>query len=238
MDKSKNKRSILESSKNTTTGYSIEFGNNAYQFQGNTLEERIQAARTASLMAKQAQKEKISPINDKNITLINSSSVQNSLTNKKTTINSQELKTKNRLMAPSIKSDFRPTINSSSLILPLTSNLSTISTNVQNSLKPIYKGGGLMQRRLEAIKCNKVSSNTVALKSDILELKKSPTNSSNTISYPSTISIKSNISYPTNTLMPKHNEFKARSTVQTNHSPYFKNNDHSTNKINPTGKFE
>lgn len=155
MDKIKYKRSVLENYQNTTSGYSIEFGETAYELQGNTLEERIQAARKASSIAKQEQTQKSKGktflINNNSSTLEKNTTVQN-MTIKKTAINPPEFKRKNRQMAPSFRSDSSLTTNSS-LICPMKKTINTVSqdNNISNLLKPTYKGGGLMQKTISTI---------------------------------------------------------------------------------------
>lgn len=150
MDKHRNKRSILENFKNIAPGYSIEIGNTTFQ---NTLEERIQAARAASIVTKQAKKqndskEKFFMTNNRNGTVQNTNF--QSMAIKNTINNSPNVQKRINLSKPKITNTNTQAIN-----------------NTSCPLKPTCKGGP-MQRRLEAIKAKKFTNtcNTYSFKCD------------------------------------------------------------------------
>uniref|UniRef100_A0A2H8TQ75 Transcriptional protein swt1 n=1 Tax=Melanaphis sacchari TaxID=742174 RepID=A0A2H8TQ75_9HEMI len=151
------KKSILEISKNTIPGYTIEIGNTTYE---DTLEERIQAARNASLSAKLKQKQNIKEklSNSRNVKDVN---VQNYMAVKKLMNSDQELKIKNKQYVSINKTDIQDSTH-----VPLLNVAKNINSNFESKcntslLKPTYKGGGSMQLRLEAIKANKKISNKI-----------------------------------------------------------------------------
>lgn len=209
-NKNKNKRSIWENLKNPPCGYSIEFGDTTYK---NTLDERIQAAKNASLIAKQAQKQKHSEkcfLTYSEITDIKKNPNCQTMTVKTIKNCAQDFKNKNRPhLLSSLKSVNDPTIN----VFPFKSaTTKNININVQtkfnaNDLLPTFKGG-LMQRRLEAIKANKKESKTISLKCDKKILESTKSNDSSNSQFPQ--------KKHCNTINSKRNEYKLRSTVQKN----------------------
>lgn len=185
MDKNKNKRSILESSNNTISGYSIEYSDITHK---GTLEERIEAAKLASSSAqKQNNKGKLHITNSINTAEDEDIYVKNMTIKKKNT--------QKQHWSSSSKTDLKCTFNMPSTI--------TKNINTYESL-PTYKGGGLMQRRLEAIKANKKLTKMPLKYDNTIEPTKFPNNQSN-----SHVSLsKCNVS--------KHCEYKSKLTVQKN----------------------
>lgn len=156
-NKKKVKKSPWENPGSPSYGYSIEFGDTTYK---NTLDERIQAAKNASSIAKQTQKQKYSGKlilkNNANKDLEKNANYQSMCT--KTTKNgNQDLKNKNRQYQ---SSSFKSVIET--------------ATNVQskssaNNTLPTFKGGGQMQRRLEAIKARKMEAMSLKCEENTLE---------------------------------------------------------------------
>lgn len=206
MDKNKNneKSSILKSL-NNTSGYSIEFGDTSYE---NTLEERIQAARLASLTDKrekqQNSKEKISLTNSRNAIFKNDTDFNNK-TVKKTTNIFHEFNIKNEHFKQTIN-DYSP---NSILTRDINSNLQDIN-NTSDFLKPVYKGGGSMQQRLENIKCNKKLFNNCPCE---LDETKDTTNLTKNVNFQHSLTKNNNSQY-TSTNSNQHYEYRTRSTVQ------------------------
>lgn len=174
MDKKKNKRSILEHSKNIASGYSIEFGNTTFQ---NTLEERIQAARAASLHAKQAKKPSSTSsskgnlylTNNKNLTLQNTNFQSTGMTVINTINNVQNLQKK--IKQSSFNNNVEPkdkVFSSSNFTETKSSYTNTLAKNNTSCSFISTCKGGPMQRRLEAIKAKKLN-NPNAFKCDALE---------------------------------------------------------------------
>lgn len=217
MDKSKNKNSILEFSKISIPGYSIEFGDTTYE---NTLEERIQAAREASLTAKKAQKQnskgKYSLKNSVNTTIENKTYFQN-MTIKKTINNSQEFKKKNiQCWSSFSKNNFEPILNDSSLNTAISKNINTnlhTKYNTNFSSKSTFKGGGLMQRRLELIKANKKLSHITPLENTALELNKCSNNVSNNLNCQGTPT-KNYVPIQSDINLSKHKDNKNKLAIQ------------------------
>jgi len=131
-------------------GYSIEFGDTTYR---NTLDERIQAAKAASSIAKQTQKQKYSgKLFLKNSTNKNLEKNYQNMCAKMVQNSTQDLKNKNRqCQLSSFKSVIEPATNAQ-----------CNKSNANDSL-PTFKGGGQMQHRLEAIKARKLEANAVSL---------------------------------------------------------------------------
>lgn len=205
MDKNKNnKKSYILKSLNNTSGYSIEFGDASYE---NTLEERIQAARLASLTVKQEKqqnsKEKILT-NSRNAILKNDTDFNNK-TVKKTTNIVNEFKIKNEHFKQTIN-DYSP---NSILTRDRNSNLQDIN-NTSDFLKPVFKGGSSMQQRLESIKCNKKLFNNSSCEfdktKDAIKLTKN-------VNFQHSLS-KNNNSKHTSTNFTQHYEYKTKSTIQ------------------------
>jgi len=203
MEENNQKRSVFESSKNTISGYTIEFGSTTYE---NTLEERIEAARNASSSAKLAQKQNIKEklSNSKNVKDTN---FQNNMAVKKLLNSAQEFKIINKQCISINKTDIQ---NSSNVpLLNLTKNLNSNCESKCNTsfLKPAYKGGGSMQLRLEAIKANKkIINNTLE--------SNNPSKNMNIQYIPPTkdYSFKS-----CHTNISKRKDYNTRSTVQKHH---------------------
>lgn len=200
MEKNNQKKSVLESSKNSMFGYTIEIGNTTYK---NTLEDRIQAAKNASSSAKLAQKQNI---NDKLSKSRNAKEYINILNMpvKKSMSTAQELKLTNKQWASIIKTDIQTSTH-----IPLPKNLTktkSINSNFDpkcnlNFIKPTYKGSCPMQLRLEAIKAHKKLSNRT--QTENVTLQDIPL-------------MKNHSSKLCNTNNFKRNEYKTRSTVQKN----------------------
>lgn len=150
MDKYKNKKSILENYKSIESEYSIEIGNTTFQ---NTLEERIQAAKAASLVAKQIKqqsdsKERFFMTNNRNGPMQNNNF--QSMTDRNTINN-----------APNVQKRINIT-------KPKTINTNTqAKNNTSWPLKSTFKGCP-MQHRLEAINAKKFTNayNTYSFKCD------------------------------------------------------------------------
>lgn len=137
-------------------GYLIEIGNTTYS---NSLEERIQ-------IAKQAQKNKEKLLALKRKTIVK----------KDTSLESMAInKSNNRIQVPKFKkinkqwstykTNFVPASNVSSTNYSMNRNRnSSLSVNYgSTSIKSTFKGGGLMQNRLEKIKANKTYSNVTSI---------------------------------------------------------------------------
>lgn len=225
-----NNYSPLDNSSNIPNvfGYSIERGNTTYK---NTLEERIQAAKSASNL-KHAQKPK-NPVklfltNNKNIT------VEKNINHQKIT---EDLKMKHKQRSK--PSSFSTDINLSS---DISSSKSTVNycknqnsqIKLNNALRPTFQGGGKMQSRLEAIKskkCNKF----LAEQDNILEVTKFVANPSKNINLQ-----KSQKEVPASNLCDirvpspnslsagvfKSNTYQTRSTVRKNDIQYSTYNEH------------
>lgn len=204
MDKNKNKRSFLLKSLNNTSGYSIEFGNTSYE---DTLEERIQAARLASSTVKQEKqqnnKEKISLTNSRNTILKNDTHFNKTV--QKTTNIVHEFQIKNEHFKQT-NNDYSP---NSILIRDINTNLQDIN-NSSDFSKPVYKGGGLMQQRLENIKCNKKLLNNLSCEFDKTI---DATKLSKNVNFQHSLT-KNNDSKHTNTNFTQHYEYRTRSTMQ------------------------
>lgn len=209
MEKNNHKRSLFESSKNTVSGYTIEIGSTTYE---NTLEERIQAARNASSSAKQAQsqhfEEKLS--NSRNLKDINV---------KKSINNALEVKIKNKPMVSINKSNIQ-THASLNLTKTINDHSNFESKCNTNLLKPpTFKGGGLMQLRLEAIKSNKKVSNKISTEyNNTLESKN--------VNIQDIPQMKNHCSNLNNTNISKRTEYNTRSTVQKHPCEVVKYNGH------------
>jgi len=232
-NKRKNKKSVWDNSKNPPYGYSIEFGDTNYK---NTLEERIQAAKNASLIAKQTQKQKCSgKLFLKNNTRTD---FEKNMTFKTVTNSVQDFKNKNTQHGSSpFESIVKPTSSAFPLMPNITKNM---ITNVQSKfntsdLSPTFRGG-LMQRRLEAIKAQKKETNAISLKchKKTVESPKFSSNSSSS-QFAQQKDIVSN-RFDTNT--PKRNEYKLRSTIQKNTRNEIGNCDRIKNIICTSGKFK
>jgi len=208
MERNNQKRSVFESSKNTIFGYTIELGNTTYE---NTLEERIQAAKNASLSAKLAQKQTIEEKLLKSWNEKECLNVQNTAFVKSIS-NTQEFKIKN-------KQSINKTDIQTSTHIPLLKNstkIKNINSNFESKcntsfLKPTYKGGGSMQLRLEAIKANKKLSNKNSHEcNNTLE----SNNPSKNVSLQDIPHMKNHSSILCNTNISNRYEYKTRSTVQ------------------------
>lgn len=241
MDKITNKKSILESPEIAVHGYSIERGDTTYR---NTLEERIQAAKEASLAAKQAQKknnkEKHSLANNLNTALKSDTYFQN-MTVKNNKSSDQELKKKNtQSCSSSFKNDFKPMINVLSSNTTIPKNVNTnlqAKYNTNSFFKPTRKVG-VMQRRLEAIKANKKLSNTIAVEyNNALESGKSTNILSNNLDSQST-QTNNNVPNQSNIIVSKCNEYKTISTVQKSPCSEIKCYDYIRNINNTSGKLK
>ncbi|XP_050423312.1 uncharacterized protein LOC126835047 isoform X2 [Adelges cooleyi] len=152
MDKSKNKTS-MEFSRNISSSYSIQFGDNTL---GNTLDERIQAAKAAAIKGKRSQKQNINDrLHMKNnihgFNIEKSNKINFSSSNKTHIKSNETLETKKK-----IRQHSQLTKPNNSELLPISGNLQN-KLNVSNS-KIAPKASGLMQRRLEAIKSKKLSN--------------------------------------------------------------------------------
>lgn len=192
MNGNKNKRSVLESSNNTSSGYSIEYNNTTYE---HTLDERIQAAKTASSTLKQAQKQ-----NNKE---------KFHFTNNRTIVLEEDTHVKNK--AGQSKIDFNFKLNMPSTITKSIYTPVQTKYNIHESL-PVYKGGGLMQRRLESIKANKKLP-TISLKCD--NITESVNFSNNRSNLHETLT-NNHVSDQFNINDSKRNEFKSRSFIHKN----------------------
>ncbi|CAH1708742.1 unnamed protein product [Aphis gossypii] len=219
MEENNQKRSVFESSKNTISGYTIEFGNTTYE---NTLEERIEAARNASSSAKLAQKQNIKEklSYSKNVKDIN---VQNNIAVKKLLNSAQEFKIINKQSVSINKTDIQ---NSNNVpLLNLTKNINSNCESKCNTsfLKPAYKGGGSMQLRLEAIKANKkIINKTPREYNNILE----PNNPSKNVDIEFVPPTKDYSLKVCHTNIPKRKEYNTRSTVQKHHLEEAKYTEH------------
>lgn len=215
MEENNQKRSVFESSKNTISGYTIEFGNTTYE---NTLEERIEAARNASSSAKLAQKQNIKDklSCSKNVKDIN---VQNNMAVKKLLNSAQELKIINKQSVSINKTDIQ---NSNNVpLLNLTKNINSNCESKCNTsfLKPAYKGGGSMQLRLEAIKANKkIINKTPREYNNTLESNNPSKNVNIQYEYIEYVPPTKDFSLKLcHTNISKRKEYNTRSTVQKHH---------------------
>lgn len=221
MDKSKNKRSSLKNSSNSVLGYSIQFGETTFE---KSLEERIQAARVANSINKQAQKQnrvKLLSTCSKNVIEKDSLKNVSSINSKKIIHNSHELKKKCRLNSSTIlKADNEQTYH----IPKITStNLSTKSYP-SSSFKSKFNEGGAMQRRLEAIKaknlCNQFCVYDTSLESTNSSynlLKNSAQCALPIKSFPEHVNSLAQLS-KSNTYVSMHNEHTAQSSFHKNPS--------------------
>lgn len=126
------KISILKNSL-SMHGYSIEVGNTSYE---TTLDERIKAAKIASLISKQEEKQ----ITIEDNFLINRNSVLSkkganfkNMAVKKTTNIAKEFEMKNKCLQSVSKSYFEPTNNVISPRSPPSKNINTSSTSGKSS---------------------------------------------------------------------------------------------------------
>lgn len=192
-------------------GYSIQIGTASYE---TTLDERIEAAKKASSISKQKQRQNISEklySTNKSAPLGKDRNFQN-MTVKKTTNIAHEYKRKSKCLEPVFKTHFEPTnyVFSSNPTVSKSTNPHDFS-NFSSSLKPNNKGGGLMQRRLEALK----KKTTLLAPDNALESTKLSTNPSKQISFEDTKKKIPN-SIQNSASFPHCNEYKTRSAVQKN----------------------
>lgn len=230
MDQSKDKMSMLENLKAAISGYSIEIGDTTYN---DTLEERIQAAKAASSATyKQTQKpkEKLSvPL--KNVVVEKDTHLENMTIKKLNNIvQVPELKKRNRQRWSSVKTDFVSTSNTFSVDSSINKNLNlnAQANYISTSFKSTCRGGGVMQRRLEAIKASKIISNLPSFEhntNNTLESIKFSNNPSKNVSSQTLTKNHDYNQFDTN--YSKLNEYKTRSIVQKHYGNEI-NHDYST----------
>jgi len=192
-------------------GYSIQFGTASYE---TTLDERIEAAKIASSISKQKQRQNISGklyLTNKSAPLGKDANFQN-MTIKKPTNIAQEYKRKSKCLESVSETHFEPTnyVFSSNPNVSKNTNLHDFN-NLSSSFKPNNKGGGLMQRRLEALK----KKTTLLVTDNALESTKLSTNSSRQISFEDTKRKIPNYNQISASFSHR-NEYKTRSAVQKN----------------------
>lgn len=221
MDKSQNMGSVLGRPKISVPGYTIEMGNTTY---GTSLEERIQAARAASCSNQMLPKNNIGK-----------STLMNTRNNEKISFNAHhESKKRNRHQWPSSSNiDYK--------LIPKVSSLNSTTVkngniNPQTNYKPIHKGGGLMQRRLESIKANKKLSNISLDYDKNVGSTKCPNNFSQSSNHQDNFT-KSHVSSQFDENISMQNECKTKSTIQKKKSSDMKN-DCINNNINKLSKLK
>lgn len=238
MDKSQDMVSVSGRPKINVAGYTIEMGDTTY---GTTLEERIQAARAASSSSKQMLKAN----NRGKSSLMNYRSTEKdksfqNIDINKTTFSAHEFKEKNRQQwQSSSKKDFESITYVSSLNSTIVRNGNINPPDNYNSShlsKPIHKGGGLMQRRLESIKANKRLSNIISLNSDT---NVGSTKCSNYLSQSSSRQDTfTNNHVPDQFDVSKRNEYKTRLTIQKNLSNEIQHNNCINSNTNKFSKLK